>query len=472
MTFNSNIVIYTNSKINNMTKKLNLNHIENKIKDQFKLGVDYTISEKYHASYYHWEKGYYTKTYEIKSPLLREKLWDWLTDHNTPLLSFDFSGKIYLIEHDRNNNEKRYQCSYDEFGNPISLSDNHFTITYTERKKNQQEFIKNYQVAKEKYEVKRKNGWQPRDRFVPPTGTKCWYCYQVISDYDIKQGKYKCHNSRFYDEKNIYREFTHVKGHGCHAQAYDPAHRNNYRYHDSWEKKWQEKGLSSHEYSCRDCLNKIRQEILGNLIYLETWEKEALTHIIQTKKIINEIAEALAQLEKTGNYQDCGIKKCCPEHDRPQGDSHQHNSQGNSELMATGTGKPKNKKPLTSENAPALTDNFLTELLSFMKKQKINQIAWNPTNKQLIAEYNDNTQKTLTTNLLPNGSQLVNYWQNSQNLNKLSLSQADLTRHLSQLQANSFNIEPWIFPLSVLGISVFLILFGIILSQKKKKKIS
>jgi len=55
----------------------------------------------------------------------------------------------------------------------------------------------------------------------------------------------------------------------------------------------------------------------GNLIYLETWAKEQKKLIDNHKQVLSEIKARLGVLEKTGEYHNCGIKKCCAEHDRP-----------------------------------------------------------------------------------------------------------------------------------------------------------
>jgi len=61
---------------------------------------------------------------------------------------------------------------------------------------------------------------------------------------------------------------------------------------------------------------------------LETWAKEQSQEISHTKQILAEIKARLDQLTTSGQFHNCGIKKCCAEHDKNE--NHHH---GNNELI-------------------------------------------------------------------------------------------------------------------------------------------
>jgi len=90
-------------------------------------------------------------------------------------------------------------------------------------------------VAKKAWEAK----GQPLHN-LPPSGTRCWDCYEVISDEDIAAGRYKVENSHFgptseSKRTSFYKTFEHVKG-VYKPLSYDCALRNNYRYHSELKK--------------------------------------------------------------------------------------------------------------------------------------------------------------------------------------------------------------------------------------------
>ncbi|CAI2187787.1 6752_t:CDS:10, partial [Funneliformis geosporum] len=127
-------------------------------------------------------------------------------------------------------------------------------ITYGDRTQKKEGFNQYYQAAKKSWEQK---------------------------DEDIAAGRYKVETSRYgltSQEKRLsfYKTFEHVKG-VCKPLEYDCALRNNYRYHTQEQKEL----IASH------------------------------------KQIIAEIKARLGVLEKTGEYHNCGIKKCCSAHDKP-----------------------------------------------------------------------------------------------------------------------------------------------------------
>ena len=104
-----------------------------------------------------------------------------------------------------------------------------------EPRKSKESFNQYYQTAKKVWEQK----GSPIQN-TPPSGTRCWDCYEVISDEDIAAGRYKVKNSRFGPTSkskiiDFYKTFEHVKG-VCKPLAYDCTLRNNYRYHSELKK--------------------------------------------------------------------------------------------------------------------------------------------------------------------------------------------------------------------------------------------
>jgi len=258
-----------------------------------------------------------------------------------------------------------------------------------------------------------------RNLNIPPSGTKCWNCYEVISDSDISQGRYFVENMRLSND-NFYRMFEHVEEHGCQAKNYDPTHRNNYRYSPNWEKIWEESKQKEHDYSCQDCLNKFRKEIISNLIYLETWEEKAHDDITRTKQIITEIDNRLKELTESGRYNNCGIKLCCAEHDNHQ----ENNNHYHHKLIKGG----KNKNLLTGSNSSIsqnnnqlMSDSEKGQLLNYFLENAIKKITID--NGKLIIEYNgDKEKKTLAVN----NQELQQIQQVIKNHNRQSLSLSEL----------------------------------------------
>ncbi|MCE8159158.1 MAG: hypothetical protein I3270_02645 [Candidatus Moeniiplasma glomeromycotorum] len=385
--------------------KITYNQIENKIRE-FKVGVDYHFTgEKYYAPNGNM-KEHYGRTYQIKSPQLNQIIQSYLQQQSAIFMSFDFNGLEFASERIRPDNlgkgwkEKYHALVSDENGDVLDYGFSgegaeagfSLSITYWSHKQEEkEEFNKQYQTAKQAWEAK----GSPLNN-IPLSGVKCWSCYEVISDADIAAGHYLLENNRIGKTKSgmltFFKNFEHVKG-VCKPLAYDCALRNNYRYHseliDIWLKTYPQK---KHEYSCQDCLTRMWYEVNGNLIYLETWEKERMGEIDNTKQVLAEIKARLAKLKESGQFHNCRIKKCCAEHDRPN-----HSKPINNKGLITTT-------PVEEELfKPKKPDLDRQTLLNWMKEKGITEIYLSPSDpNQLSIKYGNGEVKNLEiTNDLP-----------------------------------------------------------------------
>jgi hypothetical protein len=377
--------------------------IESKIRE-YQEGVDYSFDgEKYHAPT-EMEKGRTTRTYHVNHPQLKKELRQILRKNVDIIVSLGFEKKAYISERNRGNDVNNYHCfSIDEFGNSVIFNNEKWnelpwiSITQFDNEKQKREgFAKHYQASKSRYDERTKQVGKELTSIIPPHGVKCWSCYEVISDNDISQGRYKVENTRLdggSGGKTFFRTFAHLKEHGCKGKNYDPSQRNNYQYCEGWIEDWEKKTQKTdHKYSCQDCLNKIRDEITGNLIWLETWDKQEQELIDKTQKIIAEIEKRLQELNEVGGYDNCGIRLCCAEHDKNhKGDNRQHESRDKKGLIAGSHSPSKvdDNPNLGENNNQIISTDFLTKLLKWMKKEEIAQISLD-TNNHLVAEYDDN----------------------------------------------------------------------------------
>lgn len=191
-------------------------------------------------------------------------------------------------------------------------------------------------------------------------------------------------------KESIYREFTHPKK-TCPIKENDEAQRNNYHYHEELIDKWLETlSQSKHEINCQDCLNRLWNQMNGNLIYLETWESEEKGKIYLHKQVLAEIKALLDKITASGQFHNCGIKKCCDGHDRPE-----HPETENPLIIA---GSPEKKLP-----KPKKSSFDRQSVLNWMKEKGIIEISRNPQNSdQFLIKYdNGRTENCSAANDFP-----------------------------------------------------------------------
>ncbi|MCE8162729.1 MAG: hypothetical protein I3273_01850 [Candidatus Moeniiplasma glomeromycotorum] len=379
------------------SQKIPHNYIENKIR-AFKNGVDYTFAGEEYFTPDGNIKGYTTRSYKILSPQLQKVVRDYLTQQFAIFMQFEFEGRAFSSERIRPDNagkdwaEKYYAHTEDEKDNSLHYgyygreAEAGYSLSLTCLDKPwmpAEKFSQAYQKAKKAWESK----GSPLQN-VPPKGTRCWSCYEVISDADIAAGRYRVENERLGTIKSgrltFFKTFEHIKG-VCKPVAYDCALRNNYCYHSELIKKWlsypynKKNEGKGHELSCQDCLTRLWHEVNTNLIYLETWAPEQETKIGSHEQVLDEIKARLDRITATGQFHNCGIKKCCVEHDRPELSESERQ-----DLITTGNFEEFSK--------PKKTAFTRQDLLNWMKKCRITKISRHPQNsEQLLIEY-DNGQ--------------------------------------------------------------------------------
>lgn len=464
-----------------MSKQINYwnQTIESKIRE-YQEGVDYSFDgEEYHAPN-EMEKGRTTRTYRINHPQLKKELFQMLRKNVDIITSLGFKKKAFISEVSNGNNVNDYYCFVsDEFGNRVSFDnskDNKFPsislVRFDNKEQERTEFANYYQTAKSRHEEKIKQTSQEPTSLVPPQGVKCWSCYEIISDSDISQGCYRVENKRLdYNNKEeitFFRTFEHLS---CKAKHYDPDQRNNYRYCGYWVENWKETRKRTHDYSCQDCLNKFRDEVNANLIYLETWDKQEQEMIAKNQQIVAEIEKRLKELSEVGGYDNCGIRLCCAEHDKDH--NHQHQSKDKKSLVAgshpvtnsvTKVGNPK----LNEDKNQSLDISLLIKLLKWMKKEGIDQISLDPVNNQLVVKYDNNTEVVLDDDFFTASQEIKSYFQQNPTQSQL-LSRQDLEKQINQQEVKN-NSNDWILPAIGISSLVFLILVWIIVRKKSKNQ--
>jgi len=193
------------------------------------------------------------------------------------------------------------------------------------------------------------------------------------------------------------------------------------------------------------------------LIYLETWAKEQSQEISHTKQILAEIKARLDQLTTSGQFHNCGIKKCCAEHDK--GESNYH---GNNELIKRNKNLIAGSNFSNTPNIKQISDKEKIQIKEYFETKKIFSIALDE--DKLIITYNDKSQEIVEIN----NSQL-------QQIKEVVENQPNQKLFFSELQNNTANSSPnnnKLYQGLVIGVLSGIILVGIALIFIVRKKSS
>ncbi|CAG8680310.1 10002_t:CDS:1, partial [Ambispora leptoticha] len=193
----------------------------------------------------------------------------------------------------------------------------------------------------------------------------------------------------------------------------------------------------------------------GNLIYLETWVPEQKRKIDLHQQVLAEIKARLGVLEKTGEYHNCGIKKCCAEHDKNENRHHENNEliKANQNLMVgSDFSSAPNSKQINQEEKKQIREYFETK--------KIFSITLDE--DKLVIVYNDKSQEIVEVN----NSQL-------RQIKKIVEKQPNQRLSFSELQDKTVNSSPdnsKLYQGLAIGIlsGIILVTLALIFASRKK----
>ena len=124
------------------------------------------------------------------------------------------------------------------------------------------------------------------------------------------------------------------------------------------------------------------------MIYLETWAKEQKEEIDSHTSILAEIKARLDQITASEEYHNCGIKKCCAEHDK--GEVRRHD--GNNELVKGNKNLIAGSSPKSTPNSKQINEEDKNQIKEYFQSKDISSITLLHGDKLLIV-YNDKSQE-------------------------------------------------------------------------------
>ena len=124
---------------------------------------------------------------------------------------------------------------------------------------------------------------------------------------------------------------------------------------------------------------------------METWAKEQVQEISHTKQVLAEIEARLAKLKESGQFHNCGIKKCCAEHDKNE--SHRH---GNNELIEENKNLIIGSNSESMPNSKQISEKEKNQIKEYFKTKNILSITLE--GDELVITHNDKSQEVVEIN--------------------------------------------------------------------------